>query len=228
MAEYNVDGKSYAVLYDEEIILVLLDSGVEIMKRDTEETFQITDEFLCKNLFIYGGSHLKRCDVNHDGVKEVIGSYTGTGTGIKEVTYTIIDVQNQTILPIKYHRNEFLFDIPEIEVVEETFSEEGERETIVVRYEWEGVEQTHTVNMEGINVDEINFVISSAYEVIISSEDGSISVETAVEVDTAIGQAPTNVLKVFCDFVYLSEEKIFKVDKDTLRIVPYEILYGVE
>lgn len=226
MAEYNIEGKSYAVLYDEELILVFLDSGIEVMKKDTAETFLITDWYYSPNDFIFGATHLKRCDVNHDGVKEVIGSYFETGTGVEDETYTIIDVQNQEVLSIKYHINDFLFDIPNIEVVEETFSEEGERETIVVRYEWEGVEQTHTVPMDGVNVDEVNFVISSVYDITISSEDGSISVETAVIVDETPSWAAVNVLKITCDFAYLPEEKMFKVDKDTLRIEPYEIVYG--
>ena len=225
MAEYNVDGKRYAVLYDEELILVFLDSGIEVMKKDTAETFLITDWYYSKNDFTLGATHFKRCDVNHDGVKEVIASYTGTGSGGEDETYTIIDVQNQEKLLIKYHTNDFLFDIPNIKVVEETFSEEGERETIVVMYEWQGVEQTHTVPMEGVNVDEINFVISSVYDITISSEDGNIRVETAVKVDETPRWAAVNVLKITCDFVYLPEEKMFKVDKDTLLIKPYEIIY---
>ena len=109
--------------------------------------------------------------------------------------------------------------MPEIKVLEETFSEDGQRKALVVEYKSEGTRHTQTVDMRGTILEKIEFFVDTDnYDIISCSEEGIITVESVVSIPVSNRGTGVGVVKIVGVLKYLPEKEAFELDADSVHL----------
>ena len=131
----------------------------------------------------------------------------------------IIDIKNQEVIPLYYKAVELKHYMPEIKVLEETFSEDGQRKALVVEYKSEGTRHTQTVDMRGTILEKIEFFVDTDnYDIISCSEEGIITVESVVSIPVSNRGTGVGVVKIVGVLKYLPEKEAFELDADSVHL----------
>ena len=223
LAECQWEGQRYYGLYNDEMNLVFRDDekAIEIVQKGQQTSYTISTRYYDSYDFEERGTTIRRYDMNLDDVDEILIFAGDLKTRIQYVD--VIDVYNQTVIPVNCTARDLANNMPQIEVVEENYSEDGKRESIVVKDSINGTENSYTLDMSNINADTIKFVVDTQnYDYISCSNYGILMVESVIGIVQSNGNKVEQVAKITGELFYQSETQSLELDKNTLCVEWFE------
>ena len=219
LAEYHSEGKIYPVLFNAKVQLVFFENHIEIVVKETQEQFCVTLPTCSNgNAILNGYIAVHMCDVNQDDVAEIIVTETQTGTC--RIQYVdVIDIQNQKILPLEYKVDELATMLPKMQILEEKKTESGKWDSVVMAYQLQGTEYTHTIDMRYVDTDSLELkvgVLDQDYRE--CSKNGQITVEAGFGFSVTDSVYIDYVGTLIGTLVYQEKEQNFILDKNSIVI----------
>ena len=232
LAECQWEGQRYYGLYNDEVNLVFRDDekAIEIAQKGQQESHTLYPKYYDFYDFEDKGTYIHRFDINLDGTTEVLIFAGAIEERIGHVD--IIDIVNQTMIPINSTAEDLANNMPQIEVLEEKYSEDGKRESIVVKDSINGAENSYTLDLFQIDVDTIEFVVDTQnYDFVRCTYESEMFVESVIGIKTGENEV-VNVGRITGKLVYQPETKVLELDKENISVDWYtsreilDVLYG--
>ena len=223
LAECQWEGQRYYGLYNDEINVVFRDDdkAIEIASKGQQTSFFVYPTHYDAYDFEERGTTIRRFDMNLDDATEILIFAGDLKTKIQYVD--VVDVYNQTVIPVNCTAEDLADNMPQIEVVEEKYSTDGKRESIVVKDSINGAENSYTLDMSELNVETIEFVIDTQnYDYVGCSNYGILTVESAIGIVQSDGSEIKQVAKITGDMVYQPQTQSLELDKETIYVEWYE------